>query len=688
MSLLRPLIPLVLIAVLVATAFSDGDQEFNGKWTLLPLKSSEIDLFKTASLDIRQVGSTITILHTWGSGRSFTDTLVLKTGGSVNRIPVDSRVWPSNVFMGISMDTTSRQEVSAQWENNGTLLKVERRYTVLASQGKEQITSTDTYALTDEKQTLTVILDRPTRRSGPPLKYVFKRAGTKEAYVMSLADTWEVEGKLSENVFLLSLQGLANTAAPRLYFLYPETWDFRFTPGVLDFYKTKLNYTFAELKSLDQALKIFKQYAKGYVVWDKNVRTSLDVAFTVAGLERGVVVSEDLIPMVEKAGLKKLEDLRGKFTGQTDAQIFRWAYDTYGMKCNNEYIVWMGGESGKVMKPGIADFAIAKHTFVTDLSTLPSDTIEYKLVNEILGKQKPFSMVMGWHSYAKDKERDYVRLTSHYALRVEGLHTLPNLSFSSMTPPSPGFKFKNHHNVVRGKEYKPEKKVYVTCIQSDGLGLGAWTRPGRGTMPYAWEVTINWEWMAPTMLEYYYTTATANDFFIGALSGPGYMYPKAIPHKLLPGVIAKADELMKKLDINVFETMDYSEGATIEGNTELPKYVVDAYYEGMPDALGFVNGYVPAYTFTSSNGRPFVSYDYYLSETRPEADAVIDLKELASINKDRPYFLLVHVREWSDIVRVKGILDKFGPELEVVPLDVFLKMAGQSPTFKERYLYK
>ncbi len=260
-------------------------------------------------------------------------------------------------------------------------------------------------------------------------------------------------------------------------------------------------YTFTELKSLEQALKTFKQFTKGYVVWDKSVRSSLYVAFTVAGLERCVVVSEDLIPMMEKAGVKKVEDFRGRFVGQTDAQINRWAYDTYGSRCNNDYVVWLGGESGRIMKPGVADFAIAKRAFVTDLSTLPSDTIEYRLADEIFRKQKPFSMVMGWHSYAKDKERDYVRLASHYALRVEGLHTLPNLSFTSMTPPSPGFIFKNNHNVIDGKEYKPEKKVYVTCIQSDGLGLGAWEKPGRGSIPYAWEVTINWLWMCPTMLE-------------------------------------------------------------------------------------------------------------------------------------------------------------------------------------------
>ena len=49
----------------------------------------------------------------------------------------------------------------------------------------------------------------------------------------------------------------------------------------------------------------------------------------------------------------------------------------------------------------------------------------------------------------------------------------------------------------------------------------------------------------------------------------------------------------------------------------------------------------------------------------------------------RPYFLLMHVRQWSDITRVKSILDELGPAFEIVPLDVFLKMAAHNPTFEE-----
>ena len=63
----------------------------------------------------------------------------------------------------------------------------------------------------------------------------------------------------------------------------------------------------------------------------------------------------------------------------------------------------------------------------------------------------------------------------------------------------------------------------------------------------------------------------------------------------------------------------------------------------------------------------FMSYDYYLGERRPVAEAVADLEELARMNQNRPYFMLLHIRQWSTIEHVIGILDQLGPEFEVVP---------------------
>ena len=128
--------------------------------------------------------------------------------------------------------------------------------------------------------------------------------------------------------------------------------------------------------------------------------------------------------------------------------------------------------------------------------------------------------------------------------------------------------------------------------------------------------------------------------------------------------------------------MDYSEGASIEGNPDLPQSLINTYFKEMPEVIGFLNGYAPAYTFVHQDGRVLVSYDYYMSEGRSEREVVADLRELAAINDKRPYFLLMHVRQWSDITRVKAVLDELGSAFEVVPLDVFLKMAATDPTFE------
>lgn len=657
----------------------------SGEWQLIPDESTEVTFYQTISMKVDVSPTTVTLVRKWVATFSKVDSFTVTTDGQINKVPVTNRVWPADVFMGVSMIPGSEKSVTAQWVEKNKTLKVDESYPVLVSQGQTEIHTTTLYTLSDNGQLLSVNVQRSSHLADP-VTYVFRRGALKPAYYMTLDNKWEVDGSLSENAFLLSLQGVANSDTANLYFVYPEDYDYRFTQKMFDFYKQHLGYSFTRLGNMASALKTFRDHVKGYIIWDKTARPSLNVAFTLAGLEKAVVVTQDMVPMVKAAGLKQIADFRGKFNNMTDAQVYGWAYNHYWARCNQQYIIWMGGVAGNEMKPGIADFGVSKGCFFADLSTDPADSVEYALADKIFSHMKPLSMVMGWHSYAKDLERNYVGLASRYALRVEGLNTFPNLSFTSRTPPSAGFTFRNNHNVVPHGVYTPKKKVYITCVQTDGLGLGAWTGPGRGSIPYAWEVTINWQWMAPVLLEYYYTTATSNDYFFGSLSGPGYMYPKAIPRNLLPEVIQKADELCRKLDLNVFETMDYSQGSTVVGNTNLPQYIVDDYYKYMPDMIGFLNGYAPSFTFSHQNGRPFISYDYYLDENRPEKDATADLKELISLNKQRPYFLLLHVREWNNIDRVKRILDALGSDVEVVPLDIFLKLAGSQPTFKTRYM--
>lgn len=675
----------LLLSLKLGAAPVSSDWEAN--WVLIENESSDVDLFETVSLDFKSVSSErIVLTERWGSGRSHEEALELPMDGVVQEFPITEKVFPSNVFMGLRREIGGLRKIGATWEKEFQTLVLEETYPIISSQGKSDFSSKSTISLDESGTIMTWVINRSTRPADEPLIFRLKREGYRDAYYMEMKPNWEITGMLPEQAALITMQGVVNREGPLLYFIYPETWDFRFTDEVFDYYKAKKQFTFKKLTSFRRALSAFEGKVKNYVVWDKEVRTSLIVAFTVAGLEDAIVVTDDMIPIVEEFGLKKVEDFRGRFTGQSDYEIYKWAYDEYWDRCSKDHIVWMGGEHGNQMKPGVADFGMYHHCFFTDLSTDsddPSEADEYAFADKLLSEMNEMGMCFGWHSYKKDKERDHVKLASSHLIRVSGLHTLPNMSFNTQVPLSPGFEFKNNHNVEPGKTYHPEKKVYIAAVQTDALGIGAWTRPGRGEIPYAWQVTPNWLWMGPSMLEMFYDQATPNDLFIGGLSGPGYMYSKAIPRDKLPTVLDKSREYMDTLDLSVFEIMDYSEGASVEGNPDLPQSVIDVYFDRMPEAIGFLNGYAPAYTFKHQDGRVMVSYDYYMAPGRPESEVKADLVELATINHKRPYFLLLHVRQWSDITRVKSILDSLGPAFEVVPLDLFLKMAATEPTFED-----
>jgi hypothetical protein len=68
---------------------------------------------------------------------------------------------------------------------------------------------------------------------------------------------WQVAGGLPEKVLLLSLQGLANRAAPQLYVVHPPEFQWEITAPLFSFYERKHGVKFTELKTADAALTKF-----------------------------------------------------------------------------------------------------------------------------------------------------------------------------------------------------------------------------------------------------------------------------------------------------------------------------------------------------------------------------------------------------------------------------------------------
>jgi hypothetical protein len=678
---------LILLFVLCSPVWlnaADVD-DFAGEWEIVPGKSIELGRYGGFVLHFRTNDNDITIIkEKIRRGYDLSDTLELKLDNTTQKEITNYRL-PGIAYLGVRMTKGANRTFVTEYIEATNTISVIEETPVLISQGTSSITNTHTFTLNSDN-TLTYKIARSSRTGGDDIVYTLKPRNSKKAWYMELENDWSIDSKLNQNALLISLQGVTNMNDPNLYFIYPEKWDFNFTPNVFEFLKNQHNYTFSKLRTVEQAVKTFRDDIKGYIIWDKEVRTSLIVGFTLAGLEQAIVISEEQIPLMEKYTIPMIKDFRGQFTGQNDLQIYTWAKAEYWDRCSKECVVWLGGEHGRIMKPGVVDWGMHNKAFFQDLSCKKTDVEEYAMANELLAELEPMSMVYGWHSYKKDGEGEFTTLCSSYGHRISGLHTLPNMSFLCQEPVSPGFEYRNQHNIEPGKVYEPEKKVYIACIQTDCLGLGAWTQPGRGKIPYAWEVTMNWKWMAPAMLEFFYSQATPNDYFIGALGGPGYMYPRAIPKDKLPNLVTKAASMMKDLDLNYFEIMDHARLGQKEFDNDLTLDIIKTYFKHMPDAIGFGNGYGPSHTFYGDGVRTMISFDYYLSPQRSEKNAVADLQELMTLNKERPYFLLLHVRQWSNIDRVKSILDQLGPDVEIVPLDIFTKMANRSPTFENWYL--
>jgi len=263
--LIRSLLFLCLVPLYALNA---AGPSLVGSWEAMPDKSTDIDLYGSLAVRISMTSSHVTLVRQFGTARRFVDSLVLPLSGKTVDVTVTDRVFPTNVFMGLSMVTGSVRTVRATKAESG--LQMDESYTVRGSQGEVKATATHNFACSPDGEVLTYTLQRSTRPSEPPVRFLLKRSGWKQAYVIALEDNWEVQGKLYVNAFLISLQGIANKSGPLVYVLYPENWPFTYVRSVFGFYRDKKNFSFKELRTAEEALTTLKSHVKGYVVWDKK----------------------------------------------------------------------------------------------------------------------------------------------------------------------------------------------------------------------------------------------------------------------------------------------------------------------------------------------------------------------------------------------------------------------------------
>ena len=95
---------LLLAVSLFVTSVKSQDQALQGYWEFIPEKSTHIDLFGKLDVDIKVDGKDIEIVRIWGNGsRIYRDTFLLKDNGRKQASLINSRVFPTKVFMGMKV---------------------------------------------------------------------------------------------------------------------------------------------------------------------------------------------------------------------------------------------------------------------------------------------------------------------------------------------------------------------------------------------------------------------------------------------------------------------------------------------------------------------------------------------------------------------------------------------------------
>ncbi len=393
------------------------------------------------------------------------------------------------------------------------------------------------------------------------------------------------------------LQGIINEDGPRLYALSnrserPKYW--------LDLFSGEGQWLagreHVRVDGLDGLLALAGDRVKGVVIWAPEVPASVNVATTIAGVKRGVVLSPELASKcLAKWKLPVLDDLRGRFTGGESGSkkndAYRWAVREFLAKglCSSHLFclfedACVARASGDLSYVVTRDWAIKNRGFVFDLSpwgdeipkddpgqSLGTDLETYKLILDELLRQsagRHMTEMTGFFSFWKysnipgheskhepvPTEWETVYLISPYNCYQNTVSSdCYNQSFHSQAP------FKKLHQ-ARPKPVAPGNvKAHFCFLMADYDSATPlydflpkhWGDPNRGKLPLMWGINPNLIETYPDVIQYVYATATPNDHFASDASAAGYFNPNRVRPEYLDLFVKHNRHFFKATDMTI-----------------------------------------------------------------------------------------------------------------------------------------
>lgn len=521
--------------------------------------------------------------------------------------------------------------------------------------------------------------------------------------------------KLSQphKLSLLALQGLMNREEPRVildfgadnrwmsmdYAIEPDAKELRIwdpetskdfqtrnantCQAWKEILSTRYHFTFQN-QPWQQWLAASGKSATGWIVYD-SFEEELALVATLAGQMDGIPVLRKDLPEMQKlrpdwpivfdaASIPSVPEVGRKVS------VHRWMIDHILPKVNRSGLVSRVKSYGLEAHDTYVDIdqAVQQKWLVYDLTHYRDEVADKRdpkwerphetaALQKILSSYPPFTPVYGWGAI---DENTFVRTITESGLTVVCSGVPNNSFFHRWKAPNPTFV--QRHRAAN--EIKLENKIYLAIMVNEGdsiknalalQGHGAWLQPERGSIPLNWGVDPILLDRYSGMMNYFYSTATPNDYFFSAAAGWGYVHP----NRMTP---AMAEQYVKLVN----------RGLNIAGTKYLDVWwnprsgpVWDIFARGL-EIKGLTQWYNPEQKigFNAANF-PVADSNHYYTMKDPEEFARMLIDDYKTTNG--PWFMVIYgAKRHMTPYKAKVLMDHLPKErFKAVLLDEFFGAA-------------
>lgn len=298
----------------------------------------------------------------------------------------------------------------------------------------------------------------------------------------------------------------------------------------------------------------------------------------------------------------------------------------------------------------------------------PEDADEAAMFARVLKTLQPDSPYLGW--FPQGHEMTGVTLCGQNSSPVVAADFFYNGTVFS------GARGRVKASQPPARVPKLENKIYLTMTMVEGDNIQynqhrmrqIWDDSGRGQVPLNWSVSVLLLDIAPTMLEYFQQTQTANDLLVAGPSGAGYTYPANWPQNTLPGFIQRSGQYMARTGMKVLFAYNRN------GSTDLPftSSIIDLYKRYVPGLQGIVYNYESQSQISLIDGVPVAT----LMGVNDLGSGQAQLAALAQAwDGKSPLFVAAGLESWNMTpTDANTLVSSLGADFEVVRGDVFFAL--------------